>query len=111
MQRGGTRKPIHALHATARAKRKSKSTIDMSNHRAQLKQDVFTADATDARPNRAGLGQATQASIGLMLRQYYADLVDAPLPASLMALRRELEERETNGSNADNEEPSLLRQS
>lgn len=46
--------------------------------------------------NATGLGPAAQASIGQMLRNHYAGLVEEPLPTSLLELRRALEKREAD---------------
>lgn len=83
----------------------------MSSEKEQLKHGAVATPVQKGASDGAGLSAATQASIGSMLRQYYAELVDAPLPAPLLKLRRELEEREITDDDRENEEPSGARQS
>lgn len=69
------------------------STNVMSSETTKAKELADTGRDPSAQ-NATGVGPAAQASIGQMLRSYYASLVEEPLPASLLELRRALEKRE-----------------
>lgn len=79
----------------------------MSIKNSNLKFEVPVTSGTQKPPEGARLSPAAQASIGVLLRQYYAGLVEAPLPASLVELRRKLEQCELDTGKLRDEEPSV----